>query len=119
MVAISWVPTMAEINEILPFPEAGRPIAVLSFVHVTTEPAGKAVNGTFTDTPLHTDTFCGWLTVGLGRTVMVKVSVAPIQELFDGFTVIVPVWTEPTVAAVKLMLPFPKDANPMLMLVLV
>ena len=64
--------------------------------------------------PLHSVWFDTVFTVGVGFTVIVKVSAAPVHPLADGVTVIVAVTgVLPVLAAVKAaMLPVPLAARP-------
>ena len=64
--------------------------------------------------PAHTTWLAGWFTVGVGLTVMVKLTPVPPQPLDDGVTVIVAVTaTAVVLVAVKLgILPVPLGARP-------
>ena len=81
MVAVigAAVPFVAVNDGISPEPVAAIPIAVFEFVHVNVPPAGillKFVAGTVP--LLHTITFAGTVTVGIGFTVTVTVF-EPVQ----------------------------------------
>jgi len=59
---------------ILPIPLAARPMEGVLFIHLKTTPLGVPVKLTaVVRLPLQTTWLAGWLTVGVGLTVMVKV----------------------------------------------
>jgi hypothetical protein len=64
--------------------------------------------------PLHTTTFAGWVTVGVGLTVMVNVWGCPEQPSATGVTVIVATTgTVPVLTALKVAIfPVPLAPNP-------
>ncbi len=60
---------------ISPVPLAARPMAVLLLVQLNTVPATVPVKFTgAVNTPAHNAWLAGWLTVGVGLTVMVNVT---------------------------------------------
>lgn len=107
---------------ILPVPLAPKPIVVLLFVQVNTVPVTAPVKfiGAVVF-PVHTVTLAGCVTVGVGLTVIVKLTAVPAQPAADGVTVMVAVCTVPVaLVAMKLaMLPVPEAAKPILVLLLV
>lgn len=67
---------------ILPVPDGANPIDGVLFVHVNTVPATAPVKFTGVVGVLaHTTWLAGWLTVGVGLTVMVKVTGKLIQVI--------------------------------------
>lgn len=78
---------------ILSIPLAPRPIAVLLLVQVNDVAVPKKETADV-DSPVHTTWLPGWLTDGMGFTVLVKVFDVPVQvtppEKYIGVTVIVP-----------------------------
>ena len=91
------VPVLVAVKlAILPVPLAPRPIVVLLLVQLYTVPATAPLNVTAAvGEPLHTTWFATALTVGVGFTVIVKVSEVPAQVIPPfvncGITVIVAV----------------------------
>lgn len=107
---------------IFPVPLTPNPICGVLLVQLYTVPDAAPLNTTgAVDAPLHTVWLAGWLTVGVGFTVIVNVTGAPAQPAADGVTVIVAVCTVPVVlVAVKLaILPVPAAASPIVALLLV
>jgi hypothetical protein len=110
-------PEFAEMNEgVFPAPFAASPIVASEFVHANVPPAGvliKAEAGIVV--PLQTVLFNGTVVVGVGFTVIVKDTGAPVQPDNVGVTVTVDV----TGAVVELVavkapiLPEPEAASPM------
>ncbi len=119
MVAVSVLVTPAAVKLRLPAPEAASPMAVLEFVQLKVVPGGLPVKLTFTVCPPQVITGAGWVTVGVGLTVMVKVWAGPVQPLWAGVTVMVPVCGVATLDAVKLMFPKPPPDRPMAVLLFV
>ena len=108
---------LAAVNEILPVPEAGRPMAVLLFVQLYVGLPEGLVNTTFTASPPQAVWSPGLSIVGLGLTVMVNVTGVPTQPAgLVGVTVMVPTSGLLTPAAVKLRLPEPEAGRPMAVL---
>lgn len=76
---IGKAPGLVDTKLILPVPAAARPIAGLLFVQLYTVPVTAPVKFTVTVAPAHTVWSAGWLTVGVGFTVMVNVTGLPVQ----------------------------------------
>ena len=92
-------------------PEAGKPTAGLLFAQekvVPLLPAKLAIIAA----PLQRVRFAGWLRLGSGFTVMVKVCAGPVQPPKLGVTVIVPVCVDITFPALKFKSPFPEVPKP-------
>ena len=105
-----------------PLPEAAKPIAGLSLVHVYVVPIVLPVNGvTVVVAPLHQSWLAMLLTLGVGFTVMVKLLGVPAQPLADGVTVMVAtIGVVPVLMAVNTgIFPFPLPAKPIAGLLLV
>ena len=122
----SVVPVLMAVNAAMfPVPLAARPILVLLLVQLYTVPAIVPVKFTgAVCAPGQTDWLAGWLTVGVGLTVIVNVVVAPVQVVPPlvkvGVTTIVPViGAMPAFVDVKDMLPVPLAPKPMAVLLLV
>lgn len=112
ILAISWVETPVDVKFRLPMPLAPRPMAVLSFDQekmAPDDPENVAVTGA----PPQTEILAGWLTVGNGLTVMVKLWLGPGHPLALGVTVMLPVVGLVTLAAVKEISPEPLGPRPM------
>lgn len=72
-----------------PVPAAGKPMETLSFVHVKIVLPTVPVKLTaFVAVELHTTWLAGWVTSGVGFTVIVKSLAAPIHPFANGATVI-------------------------------
>ncbi len=103
--------------DISPVPLDANPILVSSFVQLYVVPVTSPVKVTaVVDASLHKVSSLGASTVGVGFTVMVKVSDIPEQLFAVGLTSIVAVTAlVPVFVAVKLDIsPVPLDANPIL-----
>ena len=99
-----------------PFPDAPKPITVLSLAHVNVVPFTFPVNCvTVVEEPLHQFWFVIPLAMGVGFTVMVKLVGVPVQALAVGVTVMVATIGEfPVLVAVNgCMSPKPLAAIPM------
>jgi len=118
MVAVTGVlPVLVAAKEaILPFPVAANPMDGLLLVQSNEVPAtvSRKVMAV-EEAPLHN--ICGAMlfTVGVGFTVIVKVSWVPVHPLTEGVTVIVAVTgvVPVFVAAKEAMFPLPLAASPM------
>lgn len=118
-ISVGLIPTKAGT---VPIPDAPRPIVVLLLVHVNTVPAAAPVKVTAVVLlPAHTVWFATAFTVGVGFTVMVKLTGKPPQPVEEGVTVMVAViGALVLLVAVKLaILPVPLAASPMAVLLLV
>ena len=119
-ISVGLMPTKAGI---LPMPDAPNPILVLLLVQVYTVVGIDPVNTTAAVlVPAHTVWFATAFTVGVGFTVMVKLTgKLPPQPFADGVTVMVAVMGAlVALVATKLaMLPVPDAARPMAVLLLV
>lgn len=102
---------------ILPDPEAANPIPGVEFVQLYPVPVPTSGMALLV-APLHTVTFAGAVTVGVGLTVIEKAVVAPLQEIpppvNTEVTVIFPVmgFTPPLVTTNGAMVPVPLEFNP-------
>ena len=111
------VPELIAVNAaIAPVPLEANPIAGRLLVQVYVVPVTVPLKLiTEVEAPLQTTWLAGSTTVGVGFTVMVKVSVGPVHPLAEGVTLMVattgvdPVFT----AANETMLPLPLAARPM------
>ena len=117
IVAVSAVVPVLEAVKLamFPVPDAARPIDVLSFVQLYVVPATSPVKVTaVVEALLHKVSSDGSSTVGVGFTVIVKVSDVPVQEFALGVTSIVAVSdVVPAFVAVKLAIsPVPLAAKP-------
>jgi len=100
----------------LPLPDAAKPMVALLFVQAYVVPATGPVKFTaIVAAPLHNVWSATLSTVGVGFTVMVKVSGVPGQPFAVGVTVTVDVTGAlPVLVAVKVaILPLPEPAKPM------
>lgn len=125
MVAVTglMVGLIAVNDGMLPVPLAPSPIVVLLFVQVNTVPTTGplSVTAAVAD-PAHTAWLAIAFTVGVGLTVIVKLTGVPVQpEADDGVTVMVAViGAAVLLVAVKLgILPVPDAARPMAVLLFV
>ena len=124
MVAVigALVLLIAENDQMLPVPEAARPIDGVLFVQLNVVPATPPLNATtFVVAPLHNVWLLTALTVGVGFTVMVKVVELPGQPLADVLTVMVAVIGALVllIAVNDPMLPVPEAAKPIVGLLFV
>ena len=100
---------------ISPLPLAARPIEGLLFVQLKVVPLTVPVNAiAFVVAPLHNSWFAGWVTLGIGFTVIENVSGVPVQVKCVGVTVIIAVTgVLPVLIAVNApMFPVPLAAKP-------
>jgi hypothetical protein len=118
--------TFAAVKEILPVPEAARPIAVLLFVQEYVVPGAVVVKLTVVSDVAQATTLAGWFTCAVGFTVIVAVTGVPEQLtpllVNTGVTVIVAVTGAPllfTAVNVGIVAPEPLAARPMDVLLLV
>ncbi len=93
-------------------------MAGLLFAQVKEAP-GVPLKLTETGLPLQASISAGWLTTGMGLTVMVNETGGPSQFPSVGVIVMVPVCGVLTLAAVRLILPLPEAGSPMAVLLLV
>lgn len=106
----------------VPMPLAPKPIEVLLFVQLYSVPATGPLNGTaVVVAPAQSIWLAGWFTLGVGFTVIVKLTDEPPQPVELGVTVIVAVCTVVVVlVAVKAaILPVPDAARPIPVLLFV
>lgn len=102
---------------ILPEPEAAKPIPAAELVQLYPVPVPTKGMAALV-APLHTVTFAGAVTDGVGLTVIEKVVVAPLHEIpppvNTEVTVIFPVigFTPPLVTTKGAMVPVPLEFNP-------
>lgn len=117
------VPLLTAVNGLMfPLPLAGKPIDVLLFVQLNVVPATPPVNVIrLVMAPLHTLSFAGCATFGIGLTVMVNVSGVPGQPAAVGVTVMVAVTgVLPLLLAVNAgIFPVPLAARPIEVLLFV
>ena len=104
--------TLAAVKLISPVPVAPNPMLMLLFVQLKFVPA-VPVNATFTTLPPHTVWLIGAVTVGIGLTVIVKLTGAPIHPFKMEVTEIFPTSAVvPVLVVVKLKLPAPLAPKP-------
>ena len=117
------VVVFAAMNEgILPVPLAPRPIAVLLFVQLKLVPATVLVNVSVpVADPLHTRMLFGMFSLGVGFTVMLKLSGAPVQPFAAAVTAMIA-----TTGVVPLLIavnagtsPIPEPPRPIVVLLFV
>jgi len=79
---IGDAPVLVAVNDKLPEPVAGRPIAVLLLVHeyVVVPPEFEVVKFLVAVVLLHTVRSAGWSTCPVGLTLIVKVWLDPVHE---------------------------------------
>ena len=115
------IPIFSAVNElILPFPLAGKPMEGLELVQAKEVPATEPVNAIDeVAPPLHVTWFATLFIVGVGFTVMVKLTVDPSHVtpplVANGVTAMTASIAEvPELVAVKVAIsPVPLAANPM------
>ena len=118
MVPVVGTVTLAAVKAMSPMPLFPRPMLVFEFNQLKVGlPA--PVNATATGLPAHTLISGGSATVGLGFTVMVKLTGGPGQPLRTGVTVILATCWVLTLAETKLILPAPLAPRPTAVLSLV
>lgn len=118
MVAVVVTATFAVVKFKSPAPLAGKPMAGLLFVQAKVAPA-VPLKLAVAATPPQRVWLAGALIVGAGLTVMVNVCAGPGQAPIPGVTVMVAVSVAPVEALLKLILPLPEAPRPMAVLLLV